>query len=316
METTERAASFQFAVRDLHGIGLDQSVHRADASAVLLIAGTYHLWYTRTFDGGSPDAQRYWLDEGRRELWLATSQDGVQWNEERSVMPVAAGVSCNRGRHAPDVLAHGGMYYLYFTAHAGDDLSERCIWAAAAHSAEGPYELVHNEPILAPVADQGQFDSWVLDDPCAVREGSRIRLYYKGRSRSMTPAETWVGLATAERPEGPFTREAGTPFYEAHTSCVWRADGRWYAFADNPPEGLRFVDGGEGEMRGKLPRRLLSSEDGRTFSPVSDIEGVHVEDAGVAVAEATKNRFWGITLQKDSLGRSFLARFDAQRQDA
>jgi hypothetical protein len=130
----------------------------------------------------------------------------------------------------------------------------------------------------------------------------------------MTPADTWVGVAIAEQPGGPFVRDPQSPLFEAHTSCVWRADGRWYAFADNPPEGLRFIEGGAEAMHDKLPRRLLWSDDGRSFSPVADIPDVHIEDAGVAIEEATADHFWGITLQKDSLGRSYLARFDAVRR--
>ena len=67
-----------------------------------------------------------------------------------------------------------------------------------------------------------EFDSHRVDDACLIKRDGVYRLYYKGRQLGKTPAETKMGLAIAERPDGPFRKFEGNPVIgSGHEVCVW-----------------------------------------------------------------------------------------------
>ena len=200
----------------------EAGVSRRDPSPVLRAGGRYYVWYSRS----THDASGY-----QATIWYATSTDGLHWAEH--------GQAVGRGRrgafdeHAvftPTVMVADGRYWLYYTAvpepfhNAGGGpagTATRIGVASAAHP-DGPWERTGTAPILEPSATAAHFDSHRVDDSCLVRRGGEYRLYYKGRQLGLAPNQTRMGLATAARPDGPYTRHPGNPVLDSgHEVCVW-----------------------------------------------------------------------------------------------
>ena len=200
----------------------EAGVSRRDPSPVLRAGGRYYVWYSRS----THDASGY-----QATIWYATSTDGLHWVEH--------GQAVGRGRrgafdeHAvftPTVMVADGRYWLFYTAvpepfhNAGGGPAgtpTRIGVASAAHP-DGPWERTGGDPILEPSATAAHFDSHRVDDSCLVRRGGEYRLYYKGRQLGLAANQTRMGLATAARPDGPYTRHPGNPVLDSgHEVCVW-----------------------------------------------------------------------------------------------
>ena len=196
----------------------EAGVSRRDPIPVLRASGRYYVWYSRS----THDASGY-----QATIWYATSADGLHWVEH--------GQALGRGRcgafdeHAvftPTVMVAEGCYWLFYTAvpepfhNAGGGpagTATRIGVASAAHP-DGPWEPTGGDPILEPSATAAHFDSHRVDDSCLVRRGGEYRLYYKGRQLGLAPNQTRMGLATAARPDGPYTRHpAITCFFLARS---------------------------------------------------------------------------------------------------
>lgn len=186
-----------------------------------------------------------------------------------------SGQWCNKGRHAPHVVPVDEYYYLFFTAHVGDNPQERHIGLAVSERPNGPFTPCTDGPLLSPVADPEAFDSWVLDDPCVIRRNGRYWLYYKGRNRHLSPAETLIGVAFADSIEGPYVRYERNPLFCGHTACAWSHREGVAMFADNPP------------------RSLMYARDGLHFEKTSNIEPPHLQDIGVYAPDALADTDWG-----------------------
>ena len=200
----------------------EEGVTRRDPSPVIRAGDRYYVWYSRS----THDASGYWAT-----VWYATSADGLHWEER--------GQALNRGNrgafdeHAvftPTVMVAEGRYWLFYTAvpepfsNAGGGPAGTAtrIGVASAADPDGPWQRVGPDPILEPSAAAERFDSHRVDDSCLLRWGGEYRLYYKGRQRGLAPNRTRMGLATASRPQGPYTRYPGSPVLDSgHEVCVW-----------------------------------------------------------------------------------------------
>ena len=200
----------------------EAGVARRDPSPVLRAAGRYYVWYSRS----THDPSGYWAT-----IWYATSADGVRWTERGQALDRGArGAFDEHAVFTPTVMVAEGRYWLFYTAvpepfsNAGGGPAGTAtrIGVASAASPEGPWQRVGRDPILEPSAAAERFDSHRVDDSCLLRWGGEYRLYYKGRQRGLEPRLTKMGLATAPRPEGPYTRYPGNPVLDSgHEVCVW-----------------------------------------------------------------------------------------------
>ncbi len=296
----------RFRVSPARGLGPDPVVRRHDPSNILLIGGRYHVYYTRHELPDMPYGEmwrRAFLEPWVSQIWLATSEDGFTWEEQGDVFPPQEGAWCTLGRHAPHMVPHQGRYYLYFTAHGGGaEELERHIGVAVAEQPSGPFKLTPGPALLSPTRKPGDFDGWLIDDPCVIRRDGRFWLYYKGRPLDSTSAweDSRVGVAFADHPGGPYRRCSLGPLADAHTGCVWPHREGVAMLADNPPPE-RF--------------RLRYAADGLHFEEAGPV-GQNIRDNGVYCPQALEDVdyghgiSWGLGLQRDEKERQYLVRFD------
>ena len=237
-----------FRLHDLGGdLAFEQGVIRRDPSAVIEVDGLYHVWYTKGegetigFGSGDPEAKVFPWD--LTEIWHATSSDGWDWVERgRAVGRGAPGAYDDRAVFTPEVLAHGGRYYLVYQvvkAPYTNRVKEQ-IALAVADSPEGPWSK-SPAPILKPadngrwlgtednrfkVSEKGDFDSHKVHDPCLMFYQNKFYLYYKGEQMgeemNFGGREIRWGVAIADDPEGPYEKSRLNPITNSgHEVCVW-----------------------------------------------------------------------------------------------
>ena len=162
---SKRALSFsrgaewfcEFREHDLGGdFAYEAGVIRRDPSAVLKIGDTYYVWYTKGegetvgFNSGDPSKKVFPWD--LTEVWYATSQDGWAWKEQgRAVGRGPQGSFDDRAVFTPEILAHGGKYYLVYQVVQFPYLNrvKEHVGMAVAGSPDGPWvKLPHR--ILSP----------------------------------------------------------------------------------------------------------------------------------------------------------------------
>ena len=245
-------------------IPYQEGVSRRDPSPVVRIGGTYYVWYSRS----TSDASGYGAT-----VWYATSPDGKRWTERsEAVGRGPAGAFDEHGVFTPTVLVdrtgsgESERYFIYYTAvrepfdndNGGPKGNPTAIGAAYADSPDGPWERTGAGPVIETSDDPDSFDSHRVDDACLIRRDGRFLLYYKGRQRGRTPAQTKMGLAVADRPEGPFTKYRDNPVIgSGHEVCVWpHGSGVAALMAPVGPDG----------------RSLQYSEDGIRFHKVMEVD--------------------------------------------
>ncbi|MCB8959777.1 MAG: glycosyl hydrolase [Ardenticatenales bacterium] len=266
-----------FREHDLGGdFAYEAGVIRRDPSAVLLIDGLYHVWYTRGvgetagFGTGDPAAKVFPWD--LTEVWHATSVDGWEWREQGlAVGRGPAGAYDDRAVFTPEIFTYDGSYYLvYQTVKAPYVVRvQNTIGMAVAPSPQGPWQKLP-EPILRPadngrwlgeednrflVEAKGDFDSHKVHDPCLLHYRDKFYLYYKGEQ--MGEALTFGGrdvrwgVAIADAPTGPYHKSPYNPVTNSgHEVCVWPYRGGIAALltTDGPekntiqyaPDGINF----------------------------------------------------------------------------
>jgi predicted GH43/DUF377 family glycosyl hydrolase len=280
-------------------IPFEEGVTRRDPSPVILVDGTYYVWYSRTQD--SPDGYS-------ASVWFATSSDGKTWQEEGEAL--SKGTKGAFDEHAvftPTILVAAGKYYLFYTAVPEPFMNDKgaahgtrtAIGVAFSDSPRGPW-LREPDPVLCPSNDPEDFDSMRVDDTCIVVREGQYWMYYKGRQRNHTPAETKMGLAIAKAPIGPYVKNGKNPVLDSgHEVCVW-------------PHG-----GGVGCMVcnvGPQGNTLQYSDDGVHFQRITD--AVPPKAPGPFRADKFMNGngpgiTWGISM-KNHPRWPYLVRFDCE----
>ena len=270
-----------FAYSLLPGLGPEPGVTRRDPSAVVRAGGSFHVWYTRRA-GGEPDRgnrprpgrEQSWsaaaFDWDLAEIWHAASPDGVTWREQgRAVAPGPRGAFDGRSVFTPGILAWRGRYYLYYQAvgHPYVTRTRNVIGMAWAESPAGPWKR-HDRPVLTPgapgewagdgddnaVRRYGAWDSHKVHDPQPLLRGGQVWLYYKGQPMGWGSGRDggigW-GVATAERPQGPFRKSPLNPVtnsghetllfpYRAGVAAICNHDGPEKDTVQYAPDGLNF----------------------------------------------------------------------------
>ncbi len=226
-------------------IPYQEGVTRRDPSPVILIDGLYHVWYSKNLL--SPDGFR-------ASVWHAVSSDGINWEERGEAIGKGRSGSFDAcGVFTPSILVAEGRYWMTYTAMPMEWCDARqttkgAVGLAVAESPHGPWEKVYDKPILRCSDAPTAFDSLRVDDTCFVVREGRYWMYYKGRQWNRPPRETKMGLAIAERPEGPYVKHEGNPVLDSgHEVCVWPHRGGVAALiSDVGPQGRTLQYSGDG----------------------------------------------------------------------
>ncbi|SHJ62024.1 family 43 glycosylhydrolase [Pseudozobellia thermophila] len=241
-----------FTYREITGIGKDSLYNRRDNSDIIKVGDTYYIWYSRM---DSPITAGYWAT-----IWYATSKDGGHtWEEQGMALDVGPdGAFDHSSVFTPNILVRNGKYYLYYTGvkptpgnrdKVFENNSENdftAIGLAVADSPDGPFKRVENNPVLKVSPNKEAFDSYRIDDASLMVIDGKIALYYKGRSLidgEKGPGLTKMGVAYAERPEGPFVKHGEALQDKSHEVLVWRK-GKGVATLASISKTLRYAEDG------------------------------------------------------------------------
>ena len=243
----------------LKGLERDQDgFNRRDNSDIIKVGDLYYVWYSKM-------NQR--LEPTISNIWYATSPDGHDWTEKGQCLTTGkAGEWDDRYVYTPGILVAKGKYYLFYTAQStvprkvqDFDGNYRGIGLAVSDSADGPWKKLPSNPVLLPSDNVEDFDSHVVDDSCLIVRDGKYWLYYKGRQIGKGPTETKMGVAIAEKPEGPYVKNSSNPLAAGgHEVLVW-------------PEG-KGVAALVGMKLGKeVPFYLMYADDGLNFKKTGEI---------------------------------------------
>lgn len=307
--------TIDFKYAELKGLEPENGVCRRDPSDVIKVDGIYYVWYTKT------EKQYSGYDAS---IWFATSKDGETWTEKGEALQRGArGAWDEFSVFTPNILVAKGKYYLYYTGvkptpgnkeRIFENNSENdftAIGLAVSNVPDGPFERTSSEPVLKVSDDATEFDSYRVDDACLIYRNEKYLLYYKGRSLQygdQGPRHTKLGVAMADRPEGPYLKQSNNPIITSgHEVMVWPYQkGLMALLSDHGPEG----------------KSLQYSSDGVTFKKVGEFgndypkapgsfRSGHFSDA----SDQEKGIDWGISMyygDKDQW--PYLLRYEIQLQ--
>ncbi len=239
-------AKFKYSA--LQGLGYEPGIVRRDPSSIIQVNGLYYCWYTRAKHPCPPVGLDRMTDVlpaypwDLADVWYATSMDGSYWQERgAAVERGSAGAYDERGVFTPEILAHGGRYYLVYQVALSPNY--RCtpesIAIAWADSPAGPWTK-SPAPILEPDASgeveergdpekakvKGAWDSLQVHDPSLIYREGQFWLYYKGEGIGYHHMESKWGVATADSPLGPYVKSPFNPVTNSgHEVVVWQYDG-------------------------------------------------------------------------------------------
>lgn len=283
------------------GIGPQDGVMRRDPSDIIKVGDHYHVWYSKGKFSHGYDAS----------IWHASSPDGKTWTEHGEALPRGtAGSWDEQSVFTPNILVAENKYWLFYTAvpkpfvASGPNLTRTAIGVASADSPAGPWKRFDGNPVLKPRGDESHFDGVRVDDACLIVRQGKYLLYYKGRQGiKTTPYETKMGLAIADRPQGPYTRVHDDPvIHGGHEVLVW-------------PQGTGVAALVSNHGPDEVKNRIHFSEDGIRFKPTHRISPTP-SGAGAYRPEAFTGSnkgnpiSWGIQILNRKDGLPSLERFD------
>ncbi|MEM8900504.1 MAG: glycoside hydrolase [Bacteroidota bacterium] len=212
----------QFKYTELKGFDyhdFDGTVSRRDPSKVIFANGKYYVWYTYRNTPTPPQGadnsndtipSRDW---DLAEIWYATSEDGVHWEEQGVAIPRPAKPNVGwRSVSTADILVWKDKYYLYYqgfmetSGKRGDDCP---VTVSYADSPNGPWTPTHQ--IVIPNGENGSWDQYSIHDPYPLVYKDKIYLYYKSDFDGDPRLVRMQGLAMAEDPLGPFNKHPLNP---------------------------------------------------------------------------------------------------------
>ncbi|HVU93183.1 MAG TPA: glycoside hydrolase family 43 protein [Jatrophihabitans sp.] len=126
--------------------------------AVLRAGNTFHAYGTQ---GGGANVQ------------TLTSTDLVHWRAGADALPQVGRWATAGDTWAPEVIATGGRYVMYYVAHA-NTAGKQCIGRATAGDPAGPF----TDPVAAPLVCQAALGGSIDPDPFRAPDGS-LYLYWK-----------------------------------------------------------------------------------------------------------------------------------------
>jgi len=287
-----------FSSHDAQGLGPDAGVMRRDPSDIIQVGETYYVWYSRGPVSHGYDAT----------IWYAESTDGRSWRERGEALARGdTGSWDEQSVFTPNILVAEGRYWLFYTAVAKpfvNTTSKTAIGIAWAESPRGPWTRTEGNPVVSASSDVSLFDSMRVDDACLIVRDGRYWLYFKGRQMNRSWMETKLGVAIADKPEGPYVKHPGNPLVGGgHEVMVWPFRQGVLSLINIGPEGIG--------------RTLQYSDDGLRFSRVCDLDSKTIPfAAGFFRPEAFKDRGrgemveWGIETARRDGQLPYLRRVD------
>ncbi len=190
--------------------GGDGTLTRRDPSKVIFENGKYYVWYTHRHTIAPPVGAKDCTDElpstdwDLAEIWYATSEDGMTWEEQGVAVPRAQAPEVgNRSVCTADILKFKGKYYLYYQGYyeASGKKGDFCpVTMSWADSPDGPWTACGK--VVVETGEEGEWDSKLIHDPFPLVHNGKIYLYYKSGFAHRDAG----GLAIADSPEGPFVK--------------------------------------------------------------------------------------------------------------
>ncbi|MEP2774309.1 MAG: family 43 glycosylhydrolase [Luteolibacter sp.] len=202
---------------EVSGIGAEKGVMRRDPSDIIKVGDLYYVWYSKGPGKSGYDAT----------VWYATSPDGHNWTEKGMALAKgepSSGAWDEASVFTPNILVAEGKYWLFYTGISTKPKvkPDSKIGIAVSDSPDGPWEKLASNPALKNGDKREDFDSHLIDDACLmVREG-KYWFYYKGRQLGNGPETTQMGLAIADKPEGPYVKHPENPVIPGnHAVLAW-----------------------------------------------------------------------------------------------
>ena len=290
-----------FRYSPAEGLGPEKGVMRRDPSDIIRVGDVFYVWYSKGKVAHGYDAT----------VWYATSPDGLAWSEKGEVLARGgSGAWDEQSVFTPNILVAQGKYWLFYTGvpkpftNEGNQVTKSGIGLAVADSPDGPWKKLETNPILKPTEAPAQFDSMRVDDTCLIVREGKYWMYYKGRQWNNTPSQTKMGVAIAEKPQGPYVKYAGNPVISGgHEVLVWPLGTGVAAMVNIGPKGIA--------------RTIQYAPDGLRFSKLQDLQSVP-SAAGAYRPEAFtgsgngKMLEWGIHIGQKEGFLPFLGRFDCE----
>jgi len=289
----------------LQGIGAQQGVMRRDPSDVIKVGDLYYVWYSKGKIAPGYDAT----------VWYATSPDGHIWTEK--------GMALARGEpggwdgasvFTPNILVAEGKYWLCYTGTSkafGKGFNpDSKIGIAVSDSPDGPWARLATNPALKNSNNKADFDSHLVDDACLMIRDGKYWLYYKGRQLGKSPRQTKMGLAIADKPEGPYIRHPENPVISGnHEVLVWPQG-----------TGVAAMIGTTGPK--DIINSILYAEDGIHFSKTHNVKngpwagGAYRPEAFTQSGTGAIPE-WGVEIgrPKGKGGLPCIQRFDARKRE-
>lgn len=289
-----------FLRAELTGIGKENKVMRRDPSDIIKVGDLFYVWYSKGTISPGYDAT----------VWYATSKDGKAWEEK--------GIALGKGEKeswdgasvfTPNILVADNKYYLFYTGtskpYAKRFNPDSKIGIAISGSPDGPWERIEANPVIKNSDKEEDFDSHLVDDACLIKRQGKYWLYYKGRQLGRSPAHTQMGLAIADKPEGPYVKHEANPVIPGnHEVVIW-------------PQGT-----GVTALIGRTgPKEIINTvryaEDGINFTKVFATQG-EVWAGGTyrpeAFTDSGKGEYptWGVEIARAKKSLPFIGRFDIQ----
>jgi beta-xylosidase len=289
---------------ELDNIGWEKSVMRRDPSDIIKVGDLYYLWYSKGTIAPGYDAT----------IWSATSPNGLDWTEQGMALDQGEpGTWEGASVFTPNILVAEGRYWLFYTGTSNDFHKkpfkpDSKIGIAVSDSPDGPWERLATNPALTNSDDPAQFDSHLIDDACLLMRDGKYWLYYKGRQLGKKPAQTKMGVAIADQPEGPYVKYENNPIIQGnHEVMVWTQG-----------EGVAAMIGTTGPKN--ITNSILYAEDGLNFVKTHKL--IH---GPVGAGAYRRGSFtdkgeggpveWGVELQypiKKQGGLVYIQRWDAE----
>ena len=204
----------------------DGTISRRDPSRPILVDGQYYIWYTKRHTSVAPVGVKNAAqatetipstDWDLAELWYATSEDGINWQEKGVAVPRPPKPNLgHRSVATPDILVWKGKYYLYYQAFnepSGVKGDHSVIAASWADSPAGPWTAVNREVVKTGKA--GEWDQNLIHDPMPIVYNNKIYMYYKSTYNKWTDDRKNYhvahGVAIADAPLAEFKKHPLNP---------------------------------------------------------------------------------------------------------
>jgi len=241
----------KFTRTDLTGIGQEDKVMRRDPSDVIKVGDSYYVWYSKGPKSGGYNAT----------VWYATSKDGIEWEEKGlSIAKGGSGEWDEASVFTPNILEAEGKFYLFFTGISANPTRkpDSQIGMAVSDSPDGPWVRSDANPLIKRGESKEDFDSHLIDDSCLIKRDGKYWMYFKGRQIGKRPSHTQMGLAIADKPEGPYIKHESNPVIPGnHEVLVW-----------NEGSGVSAMIGKVGPE--EITHSIMHAEDGVNFKKVAN----------------------------------------------